>query len=291
MIRRTIAAAVSVGVALAGTALAAPAHAVTDPTAAVTAANDWNDDGLSDVAVLTTDGKVYVQLNGGGRFARTPVLVATGLRGYDWVQMAGDVDEDGYSDILTRSGYGRLLLLRGGAVASLAGVVPVAGAWSSYEEIVPIDVDRDGDTDLLGVDRAQTGTTIRTYAGETGVRFRALGFTPLSPRFDQLTAYGDGDGDGYQEIVARETATGRLFALETRGTFTLFQHASQHRLIGSGWGAFTTIHSTGDFGGDGLPDLLARTADGTVLRYETNGAGRLLRPWAVGSRWGNLVFG
>src|SRR4051812_22248029 len=82
---------------------AAPATAVTDLTAEVTAAHDWNGDGTPDVAALTTDGRLFVYLNATGRFARPVPLVATGLRGFTWAEIAGDVDDDGHVDILART--------------------------------------------------------------------------------------------------------------------------------------------------------------------------------------------
>ena len=46
------------------------------------------------------------------------------------------------------------------------------------------------------------------------------------------------------------------------------------------------MFSPGDFSGDGLPDLLARAADGTVYLYRGNGVGGWLLPRAtVGTGW------
>ncbi len=298
MNRRTIAAALTTA-ALVGVALAAPAQAAPpDRTAAVTAANDWNGDGVGDLAALTRGGSVYVFLGAGtGRFARTPQLVATGLRGFDLVRIAGDVDEDGSVDIITRSAAGALFLLRGGEGGRLAGTVRIAGDWSSYEEILPVDVNVDGVVDLVGRDRdwapqVEIANTLRLYVGEPGTTFRASGWNPMGrQQLDQLTAWGDGDGDGYQEVVVRDQATGRLHALETRGTYTLFQANGAHRLLGTGWNGFTAIVSTGDVDSDGDPDLLARTADGTLMLYRSVAGGGLGRPSVVGTGFGSLTIG
>jgi hypothetical protein len=293
MNRRSIGAALTVA-ALAGVALAAPAHAVPDRTAAVTAAHDWDGDGLGDLAALTSDGRLLVYRGAGTRFAGPPQLVASGLRGFQSAQLAGDVDEDGATDILARGPGGALWLLRGAEGGAFAGLVRIAGDWSSYEDVVPIDVNVDGIVDLLAHDRDEvpgsgTSNVLRLYAGEAGTTFRASTFFPLGDqRFDQLTVWGDGDDDGYQEIVVRDLSTGRLLALETRGTWSLFQHKAQHRLLGTGWNSFTTILSTGDFDADGDPDLVGRTQAGTLLLYRSDAEGRLGRPSVVGTGWGAL---
>jgi hypothetical protein len=293
-----LAAAVLTTVALAVVG-AAPASAQADLNAQVTAASDWNGDGTADLAALTTDGKLYVYLNAGvGKFAKTPRLVATGLRGFNWVQIAGDVDEDGQVDILARSGTGALLLLRGAGGGALAGVTTIAGNWSSYEEILPIDLDRDGKVDLLALDRNGTdpliGNSLRLYIGEAGAAFRASYFTPLGPaQYDSLSAWGDADRDGYQEIVARDRATGRVYALETRGTISsVFQQTkSQHRLIGEGFNIFTAIHSGGSHNDDTNPDLLVRDSRGNLVMYRGYQGGRITAPYLIGTGFGSLTFG
>lgn len=282
-----------VGAAL-GPAQAAPVPG--DRTAEVTAMNDWDGDGRGDLAALTADGRVLVYRSTGTRLAAGQ-LVASGLRGYDWARLAGDVDEDGHADVLARSGSGRLLLLRGSASGTLAGVTVIAGDWSSYEQIVPIDYDVDGVVDLVGLDldpvpQMRAGNFLRVYTGEAGVTFRAGTYIPLSDQtFAALTAWGDGDQDGYQEVVVLDVSTGRLFALETRGDDGLFQTRTQHRVIGTGWNGFTAITSTGDFDGDGNPDVVARTQAGSLLLYRSDDQGRLSRPTTIGTGWAGLAIG
>ena len=61
--------------------------------------------------------------------------------------------------------------------------------------------------------------------------------------------------------------------------------------IGTGWGGFTALTAGGDFSGDGNPDILARTSDGSLLLYRGNGAGGFISPYPqVGSGWQSLAF-
>ena len=268
---------------------AAPASAVLDPTGRVTVANDWSGDGRPDIAALTTSGALYVYTNAGGsRFTARPDLVATGLRGFVWARIAGDVDDDGKVDILARTAAGMLWLFRGDGAGDLALVTPVSAGWSVFEEIVPIDLYGTGQVDLLALDRETN--TLRVYNGNPGTSWRIGVTIPLgSQRWDHLTAFGDGDHDGYAELLVRDTATGRLIALELRPSGT-FQHSSQHRVIGVGFGAFTALTAVGDFDGTGNPDVIVRAPDGRLIAYAGYGDGRLAKPYTIGTRWGSLIL-
>jgi hypothetical protein len=52
----------------------------------------------------------------------------------------------------------------------------------------------------------------------------------------------------------------------------------------------TWIYSPGDFSGDGNPDVLARTATGTIVLYRGNGAGGWLGSSQIGNGWGGFTW-
>ena len=113
----------------------------------------------------------------------------------------------------------------------------------------------DGSAKLLPGDGAGGyGAAVRTYA------------TTFAGR-DLLTAVGDLDGDGSNDLVARST-DGRLHAyLGTgAGRFT------QQQLTGT-WGDYTLLAASGDLDGDGRADLLARDGAGSLWAFPGTGSG------------------
>jgi len=60
--------------------------------------------------------------------------------------------------------------------------------------------------------------------------------------------------------------------------------------VGSGWGIYNLVVPVGDFGGDGLSDLLARQPDGTFMLYSGNGVGGFLPGHRqIGTGWGSFT--
>ena len=98
-------------------------------------------------------------------------------------------------------------------------------------------------------------------------------------------AAADWSGDGPADVLAVHP-DGRL--LLYRGTGAGAFQPSGGQGIGSGWGGFDAL-LTGDWSGDGKPDILARTAsDGRLLMYRGNGSGGFATGAAeqIGSGWG-----
>lgn len=97
-------------------------------------------------------------------------------------------------------------------------------------------------------------------------------------------ARADWSGDGKGDVLA-VGPDGRL--LQYRGTGTGGFATATGEPIGAGWGAFTAVFSSGDFSGDGRPDLLARQSDGALLMYRGDGFGGFATGTAekIGSGW------
>ena len=122
------------------------------------------------------------------------------------------------------------------------------------------------------------GPTWRVSGGAIHPGDGSGGFgAPLAPRnlpnHDLLTAAGDLNGDGRNDLVARRVADGRLdlFIGNGAGGFV-------RRALATGWSRYNAIAATGDLNGDGHDDLLARDGNGRLWRFA--GAGR--RSWR---RW------
>ena len=140
----------------------------------------------------------------------------------------------------------------------------------------------DGAGDVLAVD---DGGRLLLYRGNGAGGFAgpAEGIGTGWGAFTRLLWPGDFSGDGHADLLAADQA-GRLLLYRGNGAGGFAAPGAQ---IGSGWGAFTAILPGGDFSGDGMPDVLARRADGALLMYRGNGAGGWVTGKAepIGSGW------
>ncbi|MEU7297671.1 VCBS repeat-containing protein [Streptomyces exfoliatus] len=80
-----------------------------------------------------------------------------------------------------------------------------------------------------------------------------------------LVRHGDFSGDGREDVIARERATGKLWLYPGTGSGGL----GARKLIGSGgWNAMNALVGAGDMTGDGRADLVAREkATGKLWLY------------------------
>lgn len=97
------------------------------------------------------------------------------------------------------------------------------------------------------------------------------------------TPFGDFDGNGWSDLIARQTATGSLFLYTGNGT----GFGAVPR-IGVGWNGMSAITRLGDFNGDGWDDVIAREqATGTLWLYPGTGTwfGARVR---IGTGWNGM---
>lgn len=152
-----------------------------------------------------------------------------------------------------------------------------------------------GNFELLG--RSADGDLVlypRTYEsswtyGGPGVKVQRFTGTWDEPRvvgtgwdnFDIVFSPGDFDGDGFNDVLARDSSGGLiLYPGDGAGGWLA------SRQVGSGWGIFNSIVGSGDFNGDLSNDVLARDTAGQLFLYPGDGAGGWLAPRLVGAGWG-----
>ncbi len=132
---------------------------------------------------------------------------------------------------------------------------------------------------------ARVGSTgdLRIYAGTTsgslssGVRI-GTGWSG----FNALETPGDLNGDGPQDVIARERSTGYLWLYPGNGKGGWLPRVR----IGTGWNGLDRIIGVGDFNGDQRVDLLARGASsGDLYLYAGTGTGTLRAGVKVGTGW------
>jgi SpoIID/LytB domain protein len=92
---------------------------------------------------------------------------------------------------------------------------------------------------------------------------------------------GDFDGDGHSDLAARR-ADGKLILYSGNGSGGFLRAG---RVVGNGWGSFTSVFSPGDFNGDGRSDVIARAPGGLLYLYPGNGSGGWLQRRLIGRGW------
>lgn len=101
---------------------------------------------------------------------------------------------------------------------------------------------------------------------------------------DAATRVSDFNGDGFSDVVARDTA-GMLWIYPGNGAGSL----KARHLMGTGWNIMTEIVTPGDVTGDDNADVLAKDSTGRLWLYPGNGAAGLSTRRQMGSGWGSYT--
>ena len=263
-------------------------------------AGDVNGDGYSDVILgayafdngQLDEGRAFVYLGSGGGLGQTPAWTAESDQAGAWfgaaVASAGDVNGDGYSDVLVgaslfdngQSDEGRAFLFLGSA-----GGPALTPAWTAESNVggarfggavaTAGDVNGDGYADVL-VGAPTQDTPIIISAGAATLYLGSVGGLATQPVWtvngvQQLEDYawsvstaGDVNGDGYSDIVVGapgldalgQTAAGA--AMVYLGSSTGPSTTPVWMVRGGQAGAYFgwSVAAAGDVNGDGFSDVL-----------------------------------
>ncbi|MBL8680210.1 MAG: VCBS repeat-containing protein [Myxococcales bacterium] len=240
------------------------------------AAGDVDRDGYGDAIAVTHEQRLFV-VHGGptGSTRRSPSRSIQGISAYFFTaSAAGDVDGDGFGDIVAASAQENAITARvylgarDGIAEARSITVELAGTRSFGPAVSGAgDVNGDGYADLLvgapvGVAPNGRGTTWLVYGGPrtSGLptRVRLDGGVNDVPIGNVVRGVGDIDGDGFDDVAA---AGGMVWgASEPRGVLSVFRGGATEVSFGATFvdrGSFGHgIAGPTDLDGDGFFDVI-----------------------------------
>ncbi len=194
---------------------------------------DWDRDGDGDVVVRTPKGGLFLRENNGAGGFPEKVRLGRGFRDVRLLASVGDATGDGWPDLMGQPEGGSMRLYPGNGRLGLKPSYVAHGAISAARQVGVGRWDRDGAPDTL----LRSGDSLSVYPGNgpgglTGRR--ALGFDVA--RYDWVLGVSDLRLTGHGDLIVREKATGRLYAL----TVTARKGITSRRLLGQGMEAYDT---------------------------------------------------
>lgn len=248
---------------------------------------DMNFDGLDDICKLLDNGEIrieYQQPGGSFTYQYIGTMGSTGA----WAMCAGDVDRNGYKDVIT--GYGSSLkLMKIGASGSM-GVTTLPSSGFFVQNMNFMDVNGDGWIDIFACDDnaypklwLNSSGSFPAEAGNSVINFDVAPGQNIGTSNDDSGNYGsvwtdfdnDGDVDLYVAHCRQSVSSGtdarridKLFVNNGSGVFT--EMAATYG-VASGDQDWTS--SFGDINNDGDFDLFLTKHNTTSKLYTNNGSG------------------
>jgi hypothetical protein len=247
------------------------------------AAGDVNGDGYDDIIVGakaydTYTGRAYLYLGDTDGISTTAPITLSGENPYDWfgdaVGTAGDVNGDGYDDVLVGARKaadmtGRAYLYLGGASGPAPTPIVLAGdSYFGSSVDTAGDVNGDGYADVTVAELRPARAHVY-LGGESGLNTTAVA-TLLSGDSEQFCysagTAGDVNGDGYADVIVGQVPASQgagygqtyVYLGDTRGISntapTLLAGYSPDKWFG------LSVGGAGDVNGDGYDDVIVGDA-------------------------------
>lgn len=182
----------------------------------VLSAGDWDRNGTGDVIVRTGNGDrllLYPGL-GNGRFGRARSL-GTGWASFATLATVGDVNGDGFPDLMGRRAGGPMTVFPGAGLQGVGAPILAPASMRTFNQI----------------GAAAWAPSGPAFGSASGSFVPLAGMTPdaalqtanrtTAATYDSYVGAGDANGDGVADLLARETGTGVIWLLpgKTSGGF------------------------------------------------------------------------
>ena len=214
---------------------------------ALLATPDFSGDGKPDLLARRSDGGLlmYRGDGDGGFVTGTGELIGSGWQGFTGLLAPADFSGDGKPDVLARQPDGTLLMYRGNRAGGwVTGTGEKIGSgWQGFTALLaPGDFSGDGKSDVLA--RQPDGTLLMYRGNGAGGWVTGAGEKIGSgwQGFTALAAGGDFSGDGYPDVLARQS-DGAL--LMYRGNGSGGWITGRGEPIGAGWQSLSFLTLVG----------------------------------------------
>ncbi|MBK8553934.1 MAG: FG-GAP repeat protein [Ignavibacteria bacterium] len=248
----------------------------------ISSAGDVNGDGSDDIIIgshgySSNTGRAYIYF-GGMNMNTVADVTMTGevtgnIFGYS-VSSAGDVNGDGYSDVIVgannfNSTQGKIYIYLGGASMNNIADITMTGALSDYlgaSVSSAGDVNGDGYSDVIAGAREYSAGTGRAYILFGGASMNNIEDVTMTGEAGgnkfgtSVSSAGDLNGDGYSDVIVGadgySSSTGRAYiffggaSMNNAADVTMTGEATSNNFGGS-------VSSPGDVNGDGYSDVIA----------------------------------
>ncbi|HXB42907.1 MAG TPA: VCBS repeat-containing protein, partial [Puia sp.] len=255
-------------------------------------AGDVNGDGYSDVVVGDASGHAYIYLgSASGLSSSIATTLSGGVNFGTSVASAGDVNGDGFSDVIVGDARGNAFVYLGsssGLSAVPATTISGLGAFGGGISVASAgDVNGDGFSDVvvsavpsnnayiyLGSALGLSGTIATTLHEATG-NFGAT-----------VACAGDVNGDGFSDVVVGDAAGKAYVFLGAGGGLSSVASVTLTEAgVNFGW----SVASAGDVNGDGYSDVIVGDHGGNAYVFPGSIAG--LSTTASATLTGSPKFG
>ncbi|MFE7607736.1 FG-GAP-like repeat-containing protein [Streptomyces celluloflavus] len=145
----------------------------------------------------------------------------------------------------------------------------IGGGWGIYNMLAAVNRGSTAQPEIIGRDAAGALWVYPVKAdGVLGekVKIGSGGWDKI----DRITGRGDYTGDGKPDMIARDTG-GTLYLYPGTGSATADASINTRITVGTGWGSYNLLVSTGDNDGDGKADLIATDKAGALWLFKGTG--------------------